>query len=91
MLTVSICSPPASPESEREDVGTDPSTSAIEADPSASATGADPSASATGAVTIAVAGTAPPAGVTSPPATGIVVETPRAMRVNKAVMKKSSL
>jgi hypothetical protein len=67
MLTVSICSPPGSPEPEREEVGTDPS---------ASATGADPSASVIGAVTIAMAGTAPPAGVTPPPATGTVVETP---------------
>jgi hypothetical protein len=69
----------------------DPSASTTRADPSASAIGADPSASATGAVTIVVAGTAPPAGVTPPPATGTVVETPRAMRVKKAIMKKSSL
>jgi hypothetical protein len=46
----------------------------------------DPAASA--AVTIAVAGTAPSAGVTPPPTT----RTPRqAMRVKKAVMKKSML
>jgi hypothetical protein len=82
MLTVSICSPPAFPEPGREEVGTGPS---------ASATGADPSASATGAVTIAVAGTAPPAGVTPLPAMGTMVEMPWAMRVKKAVMKKSSL
>jgi hypothetical protein len=82
MLTVSICSPSASPEPKHEEVGTDPS---------ASATGAGPSASATGAVTIAVAGTTPAAGVTPLPATGTVVETLQAMRVKKAVMKKSSL
>ncbi|XP_025798665.1 transcription initiation factor TFIID subunit 11-like [Panicum hallii] len=51
----------------------------------------DPSVSATGAVTIAMAGTVPPAGVTPPPATNTMVETPRALRVKKAVMKKSSL
>jgi hypothetical protein len=51
----------------------------------------EPSASATGAVTIAVAGTAPPAGVTPPPATGIAIKKRRAMRVKKAVMKKSLL
>jgi hypothetical protein len=69
MLTLSFCSPPASPlEPERQEVGTDPSASTIGAvtvavvgtDPSASATGADPLSSATGAVTIAVAGTVPP-------------------------------
>jgi hypothetical protein len=44
--------------------------------------------SATTAVTIAMAGTAPPAGETPPPAT----ETPRlALRVKKAVKKKSAL
>jgi hypothetical protein len=92
MLTLSFCSPPASPpEPEREEVGMYPLASAIGTDPSAFAIGADPSASATGAVTIAMAGTAPPAGVTPPPATGTVVETPRAMTVKKAVMKKSSL
>jgi hypothetical protein len=53
--------------------------------------GTDPSASTTGAVTVAVAGTAPPAGVTPPPAMSTVVETPWALRVKKAVMKKSSL
>jgi hypothetical protein len=68
-------------------------------DPSASATGAvivavvgtDPTASATGAVAVAMAGTAPLAGVTLPPATSTMVETPQALRVKKAVMKKSSL
>jgi hypothetical protein len=53
--------------------------------------GTYPSASATGSVTIAVAGTMPPADVTPPPAMSAVVETPWAMRVKKAVMKKSSL
>jgi hypothetical protein len=53
--------------------------------------GMDPSASATGLVTIAVVGTTPPADVTPPPTTNAVVETPRAMRVKKAIMKKSSL
>jgi hypothetical protein len=48
--------------------------------------GSAPSATAT--VTIAVAGTAPPAGETPTPATG----TPRrALRVKKAIMKKSVL
>jgi hypothetical protein len=42
-------------------------------------------------VTIAVAGTSQPAGVTSPPATSTVVEKPWALRVKKALMKKSSL
>jgi hypothetical protein len=60
-------------------------------DPEREEVGTDPSASATGVVTIAVAGTAPPAGVTLPPAMSTVVETPRALRVKKAVMKKSSL
>jgi hypothetical protein len=53
--------------------------------------GTDPSAFVTGAVTIAVASTPPPAGVTPPPATRTVVETPQALRVKKAIMKKSSL
>jgi hypothetical protein len=53
--------------------------------------GMDPSASATEAVTVAVASTTSPSGATPPPATGTMVETPRAMRVKKAVMKKSSL
>jgi hypothetical protein len=53
--------------------------------------GTDPSVSATGAVTIVVAGTAPPADVTPPPATSTVDKTPQALRVKKAVMKKSSL
>jgi hypothetical protein len=48
--------------------------------------GAVPSAAT--AVTIVVAGTTPPAGQTPPPAT----ETPRrALRVKKAVKKKSTL
>jgi hypothetical protein len=73
-LTLSACSPPASPlEPERQEMGTDPAASAI------------------GSVTIAVVGTAPPAGVTPPPATSTMVGTPQAMRVKKAVMKRSSL
>jgi hypothetical protein len=53
--------------------------------------GMDPSASAIASVTIAVAGTVPPADVTPPPAMSAVVETQQAIRVKKAVMKKSSL
>jgi hypothetical protein len=37
--------------------------------------GSAPSASATGAVSVAVAGTTPPAGITPPPATGIATKT----------------
>jgi hypothetical protein len=91
MLTLSFCSLPTSPpEPEREEVGTDPSASAIGA-VTVAVVGTDPSASVTGAVTVAVAGTTPPAGVTPPPATSTVVETTRALRVKKAIMKKSSL
>jgi hypothetical protein len=53
--------------------------------------GTDLAASAAGSVTIAVAGTTPPAGVYPPPATSTEAETPRVMRVKKAVMKRSSL
>jgi hypothetical protein len=63
----------------------------VPADEAAETAGTDPSTTSARVVTIAVAGTAQPAGVTPSPATSTVVEKPRALRVNKAVMKKSSL
>jgi hypothetical protein len=62
----------------------------VPADEAAETAGTDPSTSV-GVVTIAMAGTVQPAGMTPPPATSTVVEIPRALRVKKAVMKKSSL
>jgi hypothetical protein len=61
------------------------------ADEAAKTAGTDPSTTSTGVVTIAVVGTMQPAGVTPSPATNTVVEIPWALRVKKAVMKKSSL
>jgi hypothetical protein len=63
----------------------------VPADDAAETTGMDPSTIMTGAVTIAVAGTSQPAGVTPPPATSTVVQKTQALRIKKAVMKKSSL
>jgi hypothetical protein len=51
----------------------------------------DPSTTSAGTVTITVAGTAQLAGVTPPPAMSTEVEIPRALRIKKSVMKKSSL
>jgi hypothetical protein len=53
--------------------------------------GTDPAASAAGSVTIAVVGTTLPAGVASLLAASTEAETPRVMRVKKAVIKRSSL
>jgi hypothetical protein len=63
----------------------------VPADEAAEIAGTDPLTTSARVVTIAVAGTAQPAGVTPPLATRIVVEIPRVLRVKKAVMKKSSL
>jgi hypothetical protein len=53
--------------------------------------GTDPSTTSARVVTIAVAGTSPLAGVTPPPATSTVVIKPRALKLKKSGMKKSSL
>jgi hypothetical protein len=63
----------------------------VPADEAAETAGMDPSTTSAGVVTIAMVVTAQQAGVTPPPATSTVVETPRALRVKKVVMKKSSL
>jgi hypothetical protein len=63
----------------------------VPADEAAETAGTDPSTTSAGVVTIAVAGTVQPAGMTPPPAMSTVVEIPWALRVKKAVMKKSSL
>jgi hypothetical protein len=63
----------------------------VPADEAAETAGMNLSTTSTGVVTIAVAGTAQPAGVTPPPAMSTVVEIPQALRVKKAVMKKSLL
>jgi hypothetical protein len=63
----------------------------VPADEAAETAETDPSTTTAGTVTIAVAGTSQPAGVTPPPASSTVVEIPRALRINKAIMKKSSL
>jgi hypothetical protein len=63
----------------------------IPADVAAETAGTDPSTTSAGMVTITVVGTSQPAGVTPPPALSTVVEIPRALRIKKAVMKKSSL
>jgi hypothetical protein len=60
-------------------------------DPKRQEVGTDPSTTSTGTVTIAVAGTAQSTGVSPLPAMSNVVEVPWALRVKKAVMKKSSL
>jgi hypothetical protein len=51
----------------------------------------DPSTTSAGMVTIVVAGTVQSAGVSPPLATSTMVEIPWALRIKKAVMKKSSL
>jgi hypothetical protein len=53
--------------------------------------GTDPSTTSAGIVAIAVVGTSPSSGVIPPPATSTVVIKPRALRLKKSVMKKSSL
>jgi hypothetical protein len=53
--------------------------------------GTDPSTTSAGMVTIAVVGTSQSASVTLPPATSTVVIKPRALRLKKSAMKKSSL
>jgi hypothetical protein len=53
--------------------------------------GTDPSTASAKMVTIAVVGTSQSAGVNPPPATIAVVKKPRALRLKKAAMKKSSL
>jgi hypothetical protein len=63
---------------------------------SAETAGTDPSTTSAGVVTIAMAGTSrghptPSADVTPPPATSTVVVKPRALRLKKSGMKKSSL
>ncbi|XP_025819844.1 atherin-like [Panicum hallii] len=63
---------------------------------SAETTRTDPSTTSAGVVTVAEAGTAPghlapSAGVTPPPATSTMVIKPRALRLKKSGMKKSSL
>jgi hypothetical protein len=63
----------------------------VPADEAAKTAGTDPSTTSARKVTIAVAGTAQSAGVTPPPATSTEVEIPRALRIKKAIMKKSSL
>jgi hypothetical protein len=61
------------------------------ADEAAETARTDPSTTFARVVTIAVAGTVQPAGMTPPPATSTMVDIPWALRVKKAVMKKSSL
>jgi hypothetical protein len=63
----------------------------VPADDAAETAGTDPSSTSERMVTIAVVGTSQPAGVTPPPATSTVVEKPWALRIKKAIMKKSSL
>jgi hypothetical protein len=53
--------------------------------------GMDPSTASAMMVTIAVAGTSQSAGVNLPPAMSTVVKKPRALRLKKATMKKSSM
>jgi hypothetical protein len=50
-----------------------------------------PSTTSAGVVTVAVAGTSLSAGMTPPPVMSIVVIKPRALRLKKFRMKKSSL
>jgi hypothetical protein len=72
-------------------VGTKLAGNDVPADDAAETAGTDPSTTSAEMVTIAVAGTVQPAGVTLPPAMSTVVEIPRSLRIKKAVMKKSSL
>jgi hypothetical protein len=72
-------------------VGTEFAGNDVSVDDAAQTAGMDPSTTSAGMVTIAVVSTAQPARVTPPPATSTVVEVPRALRIKKAVMKKSSL
>jgi hypothetical protein len=95
MLTLSFvfCSPSASPPDPKRQkvVGTEFAGNDVPADDATETAGTDPSTTSAGMVTIAVVGTAQPAGVTPPPAMSTVAEIPRALRIKKAVMKKSSL
>jgi hypothetical protein len=94
MLTLSFfCSPFASPpDPKRQKVaGTKFARNDVPADDAAETARTDPSTTSAGMVTIAMAGTSQPAGVTPPSATSTVVEKPRTLRIKKAVMKKSLL
>jgi hypothetical protein len=88
-----FCSLSASPPDPKRQkvVGTEFAGDDVPAGGSAETAGTDPATTSAGVVTIAVAGTSPSACVTPPPATSTVVIEPRALRLKKAGMKKSSL
>jgi hypothetical protein len=93
-----FCSPStSSPDPKRQKVvGAEFAGDDVPAGGSTETAGTDPSTTSTGVVTVAVVGTspghpAPSAGVTPAPATSTVVVKPRALRLKKSGMKKSSL
>jgi hypothetical protein len=88
-----FCSPSAShPDPKRQKViGAEFTGDDVPAGGAAETAGTDPSTTSVGIVTIVVASTSPSAGVTPPLATSTVVIKPRALRLKKSAMKKSSL
>jgi hypothetical protein len=88
-----FCSPSASPPDPKcqKVIGAEFTGDDVPAGGAAETAGTDPSTTSAGIVTIAVAGTSPSAGVTPPPAMSTVVIKPRALRLKKSAMKKSSL
>jgi hypothetical protein len=93
-----FCSPSASPPDPKRQkvVGAKFAGDDVPSGGSVETAGTDPSTTSAGVVTVAVASTslghpAPSAGVTPPPATGTMVIKPRALRLKKSGMKKSSL
>jgi hypothetical protein len=88
-----FCSPSASPPDTKRQkvVGAEFAGDDVPAGGSAETARMDPSTTSTGVVTIAVVGTSPSAGVTPPPAMSTVVIKPRALKLKKSGMKKSSL
>jgi hypothetical protein len=88
-----FCNPSASPLDPKRQkvVGTKFAGDEVPAGGSAETAGTNPSTTSAGVVTIAVAGTSPSAGVTLAPVTSTVVIKPRALKLKKSEMKKSSL
>jgi hypothetical protein len=88
-----FCSPSASPPDPKRQkvVGAEFAGDDVPAGGAAETAGRDPSTTSAGVVTVAVVSTSPSVGVAPPSATSTVVIKPRALRLKKSAMKKSSL
>jgi hypothetical protein len=90
MLTLSICSPSASPSDPKcqKVIGTEFAGGDVPAGKAAETAGTNPSTTSGEVVTVAVVGTSPSAGVTPPPATSTVVIKPRALKTKEVCHEK---